>query len=240
MLDPLDDRDLRLLGWFGDLVIQAEGLLASGAVPDWLRERENQGEIRRAVQDAGLPRAVESSVSGLMLGLFNALKSSQPRANGAVRKDIKKLANRARSLRNALVPGRVLDDTVAALWSDFDSIEAPDDCTVLFWVDACAELAAALDLFCDRAAQVELPAHHGGTRPSVTTLAAIGLVGLAIEHEPAISAAPLAHLAQRVLDAAIGDYEARYAEEVDRPDWYDRIAKDLAERRARKSLADEK
>ena len=77
-MTTMDDRDVRLLTWFGDLVLQAEEQLARGAAPDWLKERINQGEVRSAVRDAGLPLAIVPGVGALMLALFSALKGSKP------------------------------------------------------------------------------------------------------------------------------------------------------------------
>lgn len=181
-----------------------------------------------------------SGVAAIMLALFEALKAPQPRMIAEVRKDVKALVNRARSLHRALSPNRVMADTASAVWCNFTSTELPDGSVELSWADPVAEFETALEFFVERASQAHLPTHKGGTRPSTTTLAAIGLVGLAIEHRPDISAAPLARLAARLLDPVIGELDSRHSIKVGTPDWHDRVSADLAERHAQKSASAKK
>ena len=134
----------------------------------------------------------------------------------------------------------------------------PDGAIDVSWgYDAVADLRAALDLFIERASQIDLVAHPGGVRPEPTTLAALALVGIALEHDESISAAPLARLAQDTFGYALdlapkpkktkpkkkrtsklagGTQVVREAsgapgDEAVQPDWHDRISEALAEHR---------
>lgn len=228
----MDFRDLRLRGWFGDIEIQCRLELETGQCPDWLKEEMNQGRVGRAVRHAGLPRSAEIEVCALTLGIFKALQASMPRPNAAVRKEVQALIKRIETLRYLLEPTRIKSDVTLTLWGDFSSEDQPSGPIDLCWgYDACADLRAALDLFLGRARTVDMAAHQGGARPAVTTLAAIGLVGLALTHAPHIEAMPLAGLAERVLNRAIDAYEELAGKQVARPDWHDRISYALAERR---------
>ena len=181
----MDDRALRLRDWFALIESRCQPELKVGHGPDWLKEEINQGRVRRAVSGAGLPRSAEIEVCALTLALSKALEASMPRPNAAVRKNVAALRRRAEKLRYSFEPGRLKLDVAEALWGDSSSEHLPDGTIDVWWeYDACADLRVALDLFLARAATPDLAAHQGGSRPAVTTLAAVGLVGLALAQRP--------------------------------------------------------
>ena len=107
MPGDLDDRTVHLRAWFGNLLVQAEQLLAQDLVPSWFKEMTSEGHFKSALRKAKLPVGAGAAVSALTLALVMAVDAVAPRPNAEVRRRIERVSKRATKLRHDLNEGRL-------------------------------------------------------------------------------------------------------------------------------------